>query len=367
MHKPRWAFIHPFQLRLRRGIESYLWNISAALLESGIDVDILTWNGPLRTPAWTRDKGMHVYAAPEMRYYQALCALPYHLARLVVGRYDHIFIHFAGYGEGMILRLTRTLRPIPYSVVLHFPPSLVPDRYREFAHWNCQERASHLISVSRCVANEVEQWAGRPCGVIEHGVDSERFAPDPELRRRTRADLWLPPEAPLLVTVAALEERKGIQFVINALPDILEQHPEARYLVLGEGGYRAALEELIRRRQLQDHVLLLDAVQDVRPYLCAADIFLLTSWGEASPVALLEAAAHALPLVTSQRPPFDEIMAPDRGVMVEPTNTGQVSRTVVGLLNEPVARVRLGTAARCWVRDHHSWQRVAQEYRALIG
>ncbi len=367
MHKPRWAFIHPFQLRLRRGIESYLWNISAALLESGVDVDILTWNGPLSMPAWARDKRMHVYAAPEVRYHQALCALPYHLTRLVSGRRGHIFIHFAGYGEGLMLHLMRLLKPIPFSIVFHFPLSLVPHRYAEFERWKCQTRAAHLISVNQHVAKDVEEWAGRPCEVIENGVDAEQFAPDPELRRQTRARLGLPPDALVLITVAALEERKGIQSVTSALPGILERYPQVRYLVLGEGPYRPNIEELVRRMRLQDHVFLLGAVPDVKPYLCAADVFLLTSWGEASPIALFEAAAHALPLVTSHHPPFNELVASDRGVTVEPTNTDQVCRAVIGLLEDPSERARLGAAARRWVQSSHSWQRAAQKYRALIS
>jgi len=364
---PRWAFIHPFQLRLRRGIESYLWNISAGMGKTGVDVDILTWQGPLEVPAWVQEKRVRVYSAPEVRYYQALCAVPYHLPRLVGKHYDHIFIHFAGYGEGLILRLMRALKSIPFSIVLHFPPSLVPHRYKEFERWGCQAHAAHLIAVSQHVAAQVEKWAGRSCEVIGHGVDTERFAPNPELRRTTRAQLDVRPDAPLLLTVAALEERKGIQCVINALPRILEKHPETRYVVVGEGGYRSTLEEIVERRKLQRNVFLLGSMPDVRPYLCAADVFILPSWGEASPVALFEAAAHALPLVTSHHPPFDELLALDRGVMIEPTNIDHVSLTITHLLDEPGERVRLGEAARRWVQDHCTWRKAALEYRALIG
>ena len=73
MTKPRWAFIHPFQLRLQRGIEVYLWELASALARSGVDVDILTWAGPLKRPGYGSPL-VKVKSVPSMRYFPHLAA-----------------------------------------------------------------------------------------------------------------------------------------------------------------------------------------------------------------------------------------------------------------------------------------------------
>ena len=102
--------------------------------------------------------------------------------------------------------------------MFHFPPSLVPHRYREFEKWRFHRDAVNLIAVSQSTAAEIKQWAGRPCVVIEHGVDTKRFSPDIVLRKQVRNQLGISMDAPILISVAALEERKGIQWGIQALP-----------------------------------------------------------------------------------------------------------------------------------------------------
>jgi len=215
MSEPRWAFIHPFQLRLQRGIEVYLWNLAAALAGLGISVDILTWDGALVIPDYAQVPGIHLHKVPEVRYFQAQLAVLFYTYWLLRGKYRHVCVHFAGYGEGPALYLARLIRRIPFSVVFHFPPSLVPHRYREFKRWKFQGSAQHLIAVSQATAREVEQWAGRTCIVIGHGVDTQRFRPDAVLRAQVRRELGLGPAVPILISVAALEERKGMQWVLR--------------------------------------------------------------------------------------------------------------------------------------------------------
>ena len=162
MDKAHWAFIHPFQLRLQRGIEVYLWNLAVAIAQQGIPVDILTWDGPLPIPEYARVKGVALHKVPSVRYFQAQYGVLFYLYWLLKGSYQHVYVHFAGYGEGLALQLARLFKPVPFSIVFHFPPSLVPHRYDEFKRWNFHRKAEHLIGVSRATSDEVEKWADRP-------------------------------------------------------------------------------------------------------------------------------------------------------------------------------------------------------------
>ena len=100
MSKARWLIIHPFQLRLQRGIEVYLWNLAAALFQEDVELHILSWAGRLEIPDYANENNLYLHRVPAVRYRQAYFAIPFYVARLVIGNYDHVLVHFAGYGEG---------------------------------------------------------------------------------------------------------------------------------------------------------------------------------------------------------------------------------------------------------------------------
>lgn len=366
MNNFRVAFIHPFQMRLRRGIEVYLWELASALARQGMEVEILTWAGSLSVPEYARVPGITLRQVPAVRYFQAWFAVVHYIFWLLRGDYPHVFVFFAGYGEGLALWLVRSIRSIPFSVVFHFPPSLVPHRYREFKRWKFEHEAVNLIAVSQSTASEVQAWADRPCAIIGHGVDTERFKPNAEIRKMVRKALGFDEGDLVLISVAALEERKGMQRVILAMPDVLESFATVNYLILGEGPYREDLAALAVRLGLEERVQLLGAISDVQPYLCAADIMMVLSQGEASSISLLEALACELASITSAKPPFDELVSDATGLQVNEENQTQVAAAIISLAKDPARREQMGTAGREKVISRNSWVQIAQQYRGLI-
>lgn len=360
--KPHWAIIHPFQLRLQRGIETYVWGLSAALARSGVDVDIITWSGPLRVPEDVRRAGVRLVVIPRLRYFEGFFASLYYAVYLLKNHYDHVFVHFADYGEGAALNLVRWFTKPPYSVVFHFPPSLVPHRYAEFRRWHFDRDAVHLIGVSNSTSREVADWSGRQVDVIGHGVDSNIIRPDSKLRKRTREQLGIPDDALVLITVAALEERKGIQWGIQALGVL----PSIYYLVVGEGSYCDKLKQLAASLNLEDRVLFQGFHLDVKPFLAASDLGLLLADGEAFGLVLLEYASMELPIITSQHEPFPEIIQNTWGCMVNEKDPVAVSEKIDELLENPVLRKQMGEAARIWAVKEHSWDEVASKYQGLV-
>jgi glycosyltransferase involved in cell wall biosynthesis len=366
MSETRWAFIHPFQLRLQRGIEVYLWNLVSALGKQGIVVDILTWAGPLDVPDCVRVSGVRLHRVPSVRYFQAQFAVLYYVYWILKGNYRHILVHFSGYGEGLALRLARFICRIQYSIVFHFPRSLVPYRYCEFERWGFLDNATHLIAVGQATANEVEKWAFRSCAVIGHGVDIERFKPSNNLRIKTRRELGIPDEASILISTAALEERKGVHWVIRAMLNVLGERNDTYYLILGNGPYRESLVELVKNLNLQEKILFLGFQRDVAPYLAASDIALLMSYGEASPVSVLEFAACGLPVITSPHEPFAELVHSDWGRRVSEKDSKALSDEIIHLLSSPLLRASMGVAGRAWVAKNHIWYQVANIYIKLV-
>jgi glycosyltransferase involved in cell wall biosynthesis len=168
-----------------------------------------------------------------------------------------------------------------------------------------------------------------------------------------------------LITVAALEERKGVQFVIEALLKVVEEIPDIHYLIIGDGSYRDKLMELASCLNLENNVSFLGFQEEVERFLAASDVALLLSRGEASPVSLLEFAAAGLPILTSLHPPFPELVQPDWGEMVPEQDAGKVSQAIINLLSDPTLRTRRGVHARAWAIENHNWSQVAKQYIGL--
>jgi len=276
-------------------------------------------------------------------------------------------LFFAGYGEAEAMNLLARFRSQPYCIVFHFPREQVPHQYAEFERFGLARQAHQIISVSQYVAQGVKAEYARVSAVIGNGVDPGIFRPNRETRVRVRKKLGVDNDAPVLITLAALEERKGVQWIIRAIPHLLPEFPMLQYWILGEGAYRANLEAEISRLGIKSHVRLLGNNYDVASFLAAADIGCLLSYGEAFGMALIEYMAVALPVVTSCHAPFEELVRSEWGVMVNERETAAVTSAIRTLLQNPDRHRAMGQAGRQHVLSHHTWTQVAEDYLRLFS
>jgi len=128
---------------------------------------------------------------------------------------------------------------------------------------------------------------------IANGVDVEHFAPvGLERKAALRRELALP-EGPLAIFVGRLAKEKGLDVLLRAWAELHPRLPAARLVVMGQGDQEAGLKALSAELGLQDVVQIRPGQADVAPYLQAADTFVLPSFAEGLPVALLEGMAGA--------------------------------------------------------------------------
>jgi glycosyltransferase involved in cell wall biosynthesis len=353
----RIAMISPFQLRMRRGVERFHWDLAAALARRGVQVDLWVWGYP-KPVEWGRlPAGVRMRRVPYIRWYMARWASLWY-RRWLRDRYDHILLAFADHGEGDALRSYSGR----FSVVFHFPFDQVPHRYASFQASGLAARAFRLIAPSRYVADGVQTALGRDALIIPHGVDFARFTPDSAARAALRAEFGVSPSAPILITLAALELRKGIQFVIRALPMLAAQFPDVQYWVLGEGRDRAAIEAEIATTGMGNHIRLFGARDGVERFLNAADVSVLLAWGEAFGLTLIESMACGLPVVAANRSPFTDIVQPDYGALVDPEDVPAVAAALARLLSDGSLRAAYGAAGRAAVQARYNWDRAAAAF-----
>jgi UDP-glucose:(heptosyl)LPS alpha-1,3-glucosyltransferase len=223
-------------------------------------------------------------------------------------------------------------------------------------------RVRSVIAVSDGVRDELARYfptlADR-MRVISHGVDCERFRPNPSARRRIRSQLGLEGEDLVAVFVGGDWKRKRLALAIDAIA----QTDRWKLLVVGHG-HRQPYEQHARDLAVADRVRFTGLTDDVPAYLAASDVFLLPTAYETFCLVAFEAAAVGLPLLVSR------VSGPD--VLIEPGQNGEfidgdAARTAQLLTAYADAQRRTahGEAARARARQF-SWDQAIASYHHLF-
>lgn len=238
--------------------------------------------------------------------------------------FNVIDAHFA-YPDGYAASLLGQWLNVPVTITLRgteVPLAKVPPRRRRMLR--ALARAARVFSVSASLKRHVVGLGANPetILVVGNGVDSQKFSPITKVEARVA--LGLPQDAPLLITVGGLVERKGFHRVIDLLPRLRQQFPNLRYLIVGgasaEGDWRPQLEAQVARLNLHDAVHFLGAMSSeaLRTPLSAADVFVLATRNEGWANVLLEAMACGLPVVTTDVGGNREVVRDDSLGLVVP-------------------------------------------------
>ena len=194
-------------------------------------------------------------------------------------------------------------------------------------------------------------------------MDAALFKPDPACR----------PAAGGAVTIVALSRlvyRKGIDLLAAVLPELCRRHPHVNVVIGGDGPKRGVLEAAIAREGLEGRVSLLGAVppDQVRGVLVRGQVFLNTSLTEAFCMALVEAAAAGLLVVSTRVGGVPEVLPEDLLILADPSPDGVLRAVEAALARLPQADP---WAAHAAVAGMYSWPSVGQRtetvYRGVLA
>lgn len=228
-----------------------------------------------------------------------------------------------------------------------------------------------FIAVSQFVADDALQTMGIPperVAVIPNGVDTVRFAPDPERRRTAGKQLDLPEQAMVVIAVSRLEQEKGLHLAIEALARLGRSN--VRLIIVGKGRDESRLRRLAEHAGLVERVHFVGFVpnEDLPSYLNVADIFLMpTLCYEAFPMSIVEAMACGLAIVATDVGGIPTAIDDGRNGLLFPVgNVEALAAQVRRLLEEPgLARV-LGKAARAKAVKCFSVERMVRDTEAVF-
>lgn len=192
-------------------------------------------------------------------------------------------------------------------------------------------------------------YAGDRAIVIPNGFDLARFRPDPAQRDRTRAELGIAPQTPVVGVVARDHPMKDHATLVDAALLIRRDNPGVVFVLAGSGidDKNAGLAGRISRSGLERNFLLLGELSDTEKLYPAMDVCALSScWGEAFPNVLGEAMACGVPCVATDLGEARRILG-DSGIVVSPRDPAAMAEAILRLLSlDEASRRELGERAR---------------------
>ena len=241
-----------------------------------------------------------------------------------------------GLGIPVVIAAERVVTPYRgWQVVVERALDRVTDGYLV----NCEAIAAWQVERKRLPREKIE--------VIPNGIDLGRLPPFSLDRRGARSAAGLRRDRRLVAGVGRLDAQKDFPTFLRAAAMIAAEFPDVDFLVVGEGGERAALEALARRLGLGARVVFAGLRHDVPRLLAAVDVLALTSLYEGFPNVLLEAmATGAVAVATDVGGCRELVTSGETGLLVPPRAPAAVAAAVGRVLRDPALARRLATAAR---------------------
>ena len=231
--------------------------------------------------------------------------------------------------------------------------------------------ATRVVAMSTAVAESLASCGDR-VRIVFDGIDLREYE-NLEGSAEIRSEWGVGPDEALVTTVGRLEPWKGQAVLVEAIPAILEKHPNAHIAIVGAAAvnkpeYEVALKSRCRELQIFENVVFTGIRGDVPQILAASDVLVLpTKTAEPYGRTVIEAMAAGCPVVATARGgPLDTVSEGQTGLLVPPDDAEAMADKINMLLSDRDAARRMGEQGRRRARAHFSLERSVLEMAVLF-
>jgi L-malate glycosyltransferase len=201
---------------------------------------------------------------------------------------------------------------------------------------------------------------------VHEGIDVDHVLAAPAVN--VHEAFFLPHGAPVVGNVAALVPHKGQRYLVEAAHQVVQQLPDARFVILGEGDLRDQLAKQVHEHHLEKHVLLPGFRTDVLGCIKGVDLFVMSSVTEGLGTSLLDAMACARPIVATTAGGIPEIVEDGvNGLLVPPRDHTALAAAIVRALKDGELRQRMGDAGLTRVNARFTVERMVAETASVYA
>ncbi|HSI46589.1 MAG TPA: glycosyltransferase [Methylophilus sp.] len=333
-------------------------------------------NNLIGDEAWiTRIAARKIVFDPE-DYLMKWSALTTYMDSLHAGDYDLVHIHtpFVAHYAGLKIAkklqvpVVETYHTFFEDYMHHYLPWVPRKLAVNIAQWvsckQCQQ-VDTVVSPSAQMRDVLQQYGvTTPVSVIPTGLDASRFVPGDGAAFRAKYDI--PAQRPLLLFVGRVAHEKNIQFLLEMLSLVIQDHPGVLLVITGEGPAEAMLKKMARDNGLQQNVMFLgylDRAVGLNAAYQAADIFVFASKSETQGLVLLEAMAQETPVVAIAELGTASILRHEQGALIAQDDELHFAEQVQTLLIDHQLRERIGKQGKRYVEQ--VWSSEAQAKKLL--
>lgn len=200
--------------------------------------------------------------------------------------------------------------------------------------------------------------------IIPDGLDTDSFEP-------TQREAH--PKVVRCLSIGRLIPRKGFQFLIRALPQILEKVDQKFEIeIVGDGPYERELTTLAKELNVNSYIHFTGTVEytELPQKYRDADIFILPSLAEGMPLVVLEAMGTGLPIIASRVQGIDELVADDiNGALFDPGDVDGLADCIIKLIDTGQKRLEMGNASVEMLKqnERYNWKNIADAYLSLYN
>ena len=287
----------------RGGAETALYRLAVAAQQAGHAVKIISLKplGALAAPL--QQAGLPVVSLDvqgKFRPVQTAGALARLLKEIETFKPD--VVHAFLYRAIQLCRLARRKKPFVLVTSPHYNPA-------QLSYWkrliDRGLKTEDTVSTAESYSTEQflihkQKYPSGQVRLIANGINATAFAPNAEARKKYRQAYGFAEQEIVFCNVARLAKEKNQLLLLQSFAAVHAKNPQTRLVLVGDGPEKPILEAFLEKNGLKRAVLLVGEVQDVKPFLWAADVFVLPSLVESLPLALLEASLCGLPALVSK-------------------------------------------------------------------
>lgn len=301
----------------------------------------------------------------------------------ITRRYRPAIVHTHTAKAGALGRLAARFAVRPRPLVVHTYHGHVLEGYfgprvsrayrlleRRLARWS-----DRLLAVSEATVDDLVRLGVAPreaFQVVPLGLDLARFDDLPADAGTTFRDrLGVGPDEVLVSFVGRLVAIKRVDRLLRAFAGLGDLGPRVHLAIVGDGELRGELERLVAELGLGETVSFVGFLTDVTGVAAAADIAVLSSDNEGTPVSLIEAAAAGVPAVATAVGGVPDVVTPQTGILAPPGDEAALAAGIARLVHDPALRAQMGERARAHVRRRFAVERLLDDidvlYQELVG
>ena len=344
------------------GIETLSASLLPELVKRGHQLAVVTSHGRTSLPDETHYKGIPIYrfhfrSAVKRENLPQLLKIRKRVAALKkTFQPDLVHIHPVD-PSGFFHLQTIQAHPAPTLVSLHTNITDLKNTNSDTIMGQLLEKAYWITAVSKATLEDAirskPEIANR-CSVIYNGIKTPGITPD-----------LLPFDPPILLCLGRLIPSKNFDLVIEAMVILVKRYPHLRLIIAGDGLQREELQDLTVSHKLEEQVEFIGWVppEDVPEVLNKATLLVLPSRREGLPMAALEAAHMARPIITTDVGGNPEIVLHQQtGLIVQVGDVQGLVEAIAYLLDNPKVAQEMGDAARRHAQEFFNLENTADAY-----